>query len=530
MRRPANGSSSDGHYLGLLNDNETSYLRVSFPWGFGMPLTLSRRRFLASSTAVLGANYVRPVWAQAAPPRLPIPTLVDGTQGEPVDLQIREGEWSFIPGVKTPTLGINQDYLGPTIRTRQNSELNLHYRNMLTEGVSIHGHGLHVPGDVDGGPQLEMAPGDHWQPSLSIVQPAATCWYHSHTHGKTGHQVYRGLAGMIIIDDEMTDDMDLPRRYGVDDLPVIIQDRTFDAKGRLVYSLNDAGEDGWFGETVVINGVMAPVADVPAGKVRLRLLNGANARFYIVAFADNRSFYKIASDGGLLTAPIQMTTLELAPGERCEIVVDLSDGNPAELLTLFEDEFDEEEEGIISGLLDLSGLTQKPLPKPSLTLNVDRNLPANTAPLLEKLATITRPKDGEIMHTRNFMLTMEHGGNASHDGHALMDMTINGTAMDMKVINERVKRGVWERWRIRSDQGAHPFHVHGCSFLIEQMEGAATPLDQQGWKDTVVLDDDDWSEIVVRFDHPATEQYPYMYHCHILEHEDRGMMGQFTVT
>ena len=118
---------------------------------------------------------------------------------------------------------------------------------------------------------------------------------------------------------------------------------------------------------------------------------------------------------------------------------------------------------------------------------------------------------------------------ARQGGHGAMDMTINGAAMDMNVINERVQRGVWERWRIRSNQGAHPFHVHGCSFLIERMEGSAAPPDQRGWKDMVVLDDDDWSEIVVRFDHPATERYPYMYHCHILEHEDRGMMGQFTV-
>ncbi|MGH1482031.1 MAG: multicopper oxidase domain-containing protein [Geminicoccales bacterium] len=168
-----------------------------------------------------------------------------------------------------------------------------------------------------------------------------------------------------------------------------------------------------------------------------------------------------------------------------------------------------------------------------MTLNVDRTLPAHTAPLPEKLATITRPKDNEIMRTRDFMLTMEDGdggGHGTHGGHAMMDMTINGVAMDMNVINEQVQRGVWERWRIRSDQGAHPFHVHGCSFLIEHMEGAVTPPDQQGWKDMVVLDDDDWSAIVVRFDHPATEQHPYMYHCHILEHEDRGMMGQFTVS
>lgn len=498
-----------------------------------MSAALSRRRFLAGSISLLSASYGHPAWSKAAPSGLPIPSLVDGTNGEPIDLQIRRGAWSFKPGVKTPTLGFNQDYLGPTIRTRRNSELNLHYENTLTEGVAIHGHGLHVPGNVDGGPQLEIAPGDRWQPALSIVQPAATCWYHAHTHGNTGHQVYRGLAGMIIIDDEMTDSMALPRRYGIDDLPVIIQDRTFDAQGRLVYSLDDADEDGWLGETVVINGAIAPVAKVPAGMIRLRLLNGANARFYIVAFADNRSFYKIASDGGLLTAPVPLTTMEMSPGERCEIIVDLSDGNAAELLTLFEDEFDEGEEGVVGNLRDLLARSDRPRPEPSLTLKVDRTLSAHTAPLPKQLATITRPKESEITRTRDFLLAMEDGGDkghGTHRGHAAMDMTINGAAMDMNVINERVKRGVWERWRIRSNQGAHPFHVHGCSFLIEQMEGAAAPPEQQGWKDTVVLDDDDWSEILVRFDHPATEQYPYMYHCHILEHEDRGMMGQFTVS
>ncbi len=498
-----------------------------------MSFPLSRRRFVAGGTALLGAGYFKTAWSTAAPATLPIPQLVDGTSGEPVNLTIRSGEWSFKPGVRTPTLGLSQNYLGPTIRTRQNSELNLHYHNTLTEGVAIHGHGLHVPGEVDGGPQLEIAPGAQWHPALSIVQPAATCWYHSHTHGNSGHQVYRGLAGMIIIDDETSDSMELPRRYGVDDLPVIIQDRTFDAQGRLVYSLNDAGEDGWLGETVVINGAISPIAKVPAGKVRLRLLNGANARFYIVAFADNRTFHKIASDGGLLTAPVPLTAMEMSPGERCEIIVDLADGNSAELLTLFEDEFDDEEEGIVTGLLDRFLRSEQPAPKPSLILIADRTLPAQTAPLPEKLATIIRPKKSEIVRTREFVLKMEDGGGGSHgkhESHTSMDMTINGAAMDMNVINEQVKSGVWERWRIRSNQGEHPFHVHGCSFLIEQIEGAVAPPDQRGWKDTVVLDDDDWSEIVVRFDHLATEQYPYMYHCHILEHEDRGMMGQFTVS
>ncbi len=495
-----------------------------------MSLTLSRRRFVAGGTALVSTGLMAPAWAGTAPVRLPIPPLLDGTSGEPLDLTIRSGAWSFTPGVKTPTLGISQDYLGPTIRTRRNSELNLSYHNTLPEGVSIHGHGLHVPGNVDGGPQLEIAPSESWQPTLSIVQPAATCWYHSHTHGRTGEQVYKGLAGMMIIDDELSDALPLPRRYGVDDLPVIIQDRTFDAKGRLVYSLKDADEDGWLGDTVIINGAISPSAAVPAGKVRLRLLNGANARFYIVTFADKRPFHKIASDGGLLSAPVEMTSMEMAPGERCDIVVDLADGTPAGLLTLFEDAFDDEA-GPVSSVLNRLFSSGKPAP--SLTLLPDRTLPAHTAPLPEKMAEIVRPKPSEIVRTRDFMLEMNGGHGGGHDqhgGHGAMTMTINGAVMDMNVINEEVKRGEWERWRIRADDGAHPFHVHGCSFLIENMEGAPAPPDQQGWKDMVVLDDDDWSEIVVRFDHLAGKTHPYMYHCHILEHEDHGMMGQFTVS
>ena len=429
-----------------------------------MSPSLSRRRFLTGSAALLAAGYLPLAHGKSTRAKLPIPRLEDGSNGEPIDLNIRQGQWSFHPGVKTKTLGFGQEYLGPTIRTRRNSELNLHYTNSLSEKVAIHGHGLHVPGVVDGGPQLAMGPGELWQPRLSIEQPAATCWYHSHTHGRTGHQVYHGLAGMMIIDDDESDALPLPRRYGVDDLPIIIQDRTFDSKGQMVYSLADADEDGWYGDTVVINGAIEPVASVPAGKVRLRVLNGANARFYIVAFADKRTFHKIGSDGGLLSSPVPLTAMEMAPGERCEIVVDLSDGNPAELLTLFEDEFDEEEEGIISSLLDLLGRSEKPLPPPSLTLVPDSSIPAHTEPLPDSMATITRPKPGEIVTTREFFLAMDGGGEQSgHGDHGAMEMTINGAVMDMGVINERVQRGVWERWRVRSDQGAHPFP---CSWML----------------------------------------------------------------
>ncbi|MEM7208257.1 MAG: multicopper oxidase domain-containing protein [Pseudomonadota bacterium] len=501
-----------------------------------MTFNRSRRRFLAQGFALASAPYCLPLLAQHVSPDLPIPDLLDGRSGDPLTLEIRSGQWSFIPGFKTHTMGFNQGFLGPTIRTRKNSELNLHYLNKLNEGVAVHGHGLHVPGSVDGGPHLEIPQGEVWSPSISIVQPAATCWYHSHTHHKSGSQTYRGLAGMMIIDDDDSDAMDLPSRYGIDDLPIIIQDKTFDEQGQLVYSLYDAGHDGWFGETVVINGAINPLARVPAGKVRLRLLNGANARFYIVTFADNRVFHKIASDGGLLKSPVPLTTMEIAPGERCEIIVDMADGKPAEMLTLFEDDVDQDEQGLLSGMLNLFADSESASKPVSLTLRVDPGLASNTAPLPENLADIARPLESEIERTREFLLTMEMNDenesteeHADQASHAAMDMGINGVSMNMDVINERVEKGVWERWRVKSDMGEHPFHVHGCSFLVETVEGEPAPPRHQGWKDVVVTDDDGWSEFVVRFDHTADEQTPYMYHCHILEHEDRGMMGQFTV-
>ena len=134
-----------------------------------MALSLSRRRFLAGSAALAGAGALaplRPAWAKVTPTLLPIPALADGSGGNPIDLRIQRGEWAFNPGIKTPTLGFSQNYLGPTIRTRRNTELNLHYHNGLDESVAVHGHGLHVPGIVDGGPQLEMAPGASWKPTL----------------------------------------------------------------------------------------------------------------------------------------------------------------------------------------------------------------------------------------------------------------------------------------------------------------------------------------------------------------------------
>ena len=263
---------------------------------------------------------------------MPVPKLMESSGDSPIELTMATGEWELLPGIRTPTIGFNGPYLGPTVRVRDGQNVPITYRNNLSEAVAIHAHGLHVPGEVDGGPQREVDPGESWSVELPIRQQASTSWYHPHTHGKTGPQAYHGLAGLIIIDDENSGSLPIPKTYGVDDLPVVVQDRLLDGQGRLVYSVDDA-EDGFLGDRVTANGITDATRAVPAGLVRLRVLNGSNARYYRFRFSDYRLFHKIATDGGFLNEPVPIREMVVLPGERNEIVVDFSDGNSAMLVS-----------------------------------------------------------------------------------------------------------------------------------------------------------------------------------------------------
>ncbi len=458
---------------------------------------------------------------------------------------MQAGQWEMLPGIKSPTWGFNGPYLGPTVRMRTGQDVPFVYRNNLPESIAVHGHGLHVPGEVDGGPQQEIAPGEAWSPVLPIRQQACTSWYHPHTHGRTGKQVYNGLAGFLIIDDENSDDLPLPATYGVDDIPVVVQDRVLNGSGRLVYSLENADqENGFLGETITVNGISDPLLEVPAGLVRLRLLNGSNARFYRFRFDDDRMFHKIATDGGFLETPVPLTELIMLPGERNEIVVDFSSGRPAMLVSGPTESFDgrrdrdrernrrqgrEGDRAFRSGGRNerfRGGMNEG---FQILEVRVDPRLPAFRGELPGSMNKIERPSQRTGQPDRTFVLNMERARRQRSGAHGVqhMSMAINGQSMDMSVVNERVPLGVWERWRVENDEGNHPFHVHGCSFLVLSRDGRSVSEEDAGWKDTVWVDDS--TEFMVRFDYEATDQKPYMYHCHILEHEDMGMMGQFTV-
>lgn len=491
------------------------------------------RRALIKGTALLPLVGSAELLAQTATRPLPIPTLLDSTDPDRgrTTLRLLDGRHDFGTGRSNRTKGINQDYLGPVVRVKNGVPFNVDVINSLSESMACHWHGLHIDGQYDGGPHQEVAPGDTWSPNIPIAQRAGMSWFHSHTHGVTARQVYQGLAGTILIEDDDSLAADLPKTYGVDDFVIVLQDKLFDSMGKMSYPITEeTAETGFFGDTIVINGVIAPVEQlVPKGLIRLRILNSCNARFLNLSLTDGL-LNVIASDGGFLEKTVQTETLLMSPGERYEILVDMRTiASSALAVSFVDDEFS------VVGLLDrLLGRS-----KISAILNLKVNSQKGVdASIPQLLANMDVPDRSAAVLTRSFNLTME--GEANNQlalavswgnvcANPQMGMGINGLPMRMEEINEQCTVGQTEIWRINSDMDRHPFHIHGCSFRILSQEGSAPPDYAKGWKDMVYAQNG-WSEVLVRFDFKASKETPYMYHCHILEHEDCGMMGQFTVS
>lgn len=410
------------------------------------------------------------------------------------------GSSSFVGGAATASAGFNQGYLGPTI-IMQNGPLAVDVQNTLNEAISTHWHGLLVPGEHDGGTLLPIVPGTKWNKELKIAQDPATVWYHTHIYQSTAEQVYFGLAGVIHVTNGRDDQRGLPTDYGVDDLTLVLQDRRFDAAGRMIY---DPGMmdvmHGFSGNRMLVNGQSGATAFVPKGIVRLRLLNGSNARTYTVFFDDNRPMHLVATDGGFLPTSIALDVLRLAPGERVEVLVDFTEAGSPVLMSNPAQSY-----GVLKFATDSA-----------LTAQIT-NLPGALDGVLEDLSNL-------VVTTRQGSLDMGMGGMMMGSG----GFAINGRPYDMERIDFEVALGSVERWHIRSTMVTHPFHVHGDRFRVLSEDGAPPRPENNGWKDTVLVPNE--AEILVRFDQPASRSTPFIFHCHILEHEDAVMMGQFTVT
>ncbi|MEB0980842.1 multicopper oxidase CueO [Citrobacter portucalensis] len=539
---------------------------------------MQRRDFLKYSVA-LGVASALPLWSRsvfaADRPALPIPDLLTADASNRMQLVVQAGKSSFA-GKTATTWGYNGNLLGPAIKLNKGQSVTVDIHNQLAEETTLHWHGLEIPGEVDGGPQGIIPAGGKRSVTFKPDQRAATCWFHPHQHGKTGRQVAMGLAGLVLIEDEEIRKLMLPKQWGIDDVPVIIQDKQFSADGQVDYQLDImTAAVGWFGDTLLTNGAIYPQHAAPRGWLRLRLLNGCNARSLNIAASDNRPLYVIASDGGLLAEPVKVTELPMLMGERFEVLVDVSDGKAFDLVTLPVSQmgmaiapFDKPHPVMrvqpllitASGTLPDS-LTSMPS-LPSLEGLTVRKLQLSMDPMLDMMGMQMLMKKygaqamagmdhGKMMgHMNNDnmghgnmnhgnmnhgeMGNMQHGdmGNMKHGGSFDFHNAnrINGQAFDMNKPMFAAAKGQHERWVIsgQGDMMLHPFHIHGTQFRILSENGKAPAAHRAGWKDTVRVEGG-VSEVLVKFDHDAPKEHAYMAHCHLLEHEDTGMMLGFTV-
>ncbi|NOX17789.1 MAG: multicopper oxidase domain-containing protein [Chlorobi bacterium] len=456
--------------------------------------------------------------------QLIIPDTLDGTT---FNLNLQYGTFQFYPGVNTSTMGVNGNILGPTLIMNQGDNVNITVNNQISDTTTIHWHGMHVSAENDGGPHTTIPPGTTWNPGFTVMDKAGTYWYHPHLHTKTNLHVSKGIAGFIIVRDDEEAAIDLPRTYGVDDFPLVIQTKTFDAAKEIVVPSNS--------DTVVmVNATIDAVLDVPAQVIRFRLLNGSSQRVFNFGLSGDMPFFQIASDGGLLDAPLVMTRLQLSPGERAEILVEFTDmvGQTVDLMS-YASEFSNGVYGAaypgMNSAQVLNGYNPNPMNGNDfniMTFNVvaENSNPVTTIP--SDLATIMPWDENDSNVTRDITITATQMGLNALNG----DFLLNDSYFNMDVINYTIPFNNIEIWSITNNSPiGHPFHIHDVQFYILDRDGNVPPINEQGRKDVVFVHAMETVRFITKFEDFADDAVPYMYHCHMLTHEDRGMMGQFTV-
>lgn len=425
---------------------------------------------------------------------LALPPILTPKNGV-VEITAQQGKTEIFDGIQTETFGYNGSFLGPVIRINKGKTVTFRTSNHLTEPTTFHWHGVEIPGERDGGPHQVLDPGASEDVTFKVSQGASTLWFHPHPEGATAEQVYKGLAGLIYVEDEDSKKLGLPNDYGKNDFPLVFQDRQFTEEKQFDYQavLN---EDGTIGDILLVNGTFNPKLTIGKEKVRLRLLNGSNARNYTFKLSTGDKFQQIATDGGFLNKPNTESEITLTPGERAEILVDFSKYDTKADVALV----DEENTILLPFIIDERKTTT-----------------AKIAQSLNDFAVTDEEK--ELPVTKELELF----------GMGTM-VSINGKQFDMNRIDFTQKQGETEIWEIYNKPDmmggmVHPFHIHGTQFKIVSIDGEVPPANLQSWKDTVAIEPNQTIKLAVKFNHKGI----YMFHCHVLEHEENGMMGQVKV-
>ncbi|WP_232834507.1 multicopper oxidase family protein [Rhodoferax ferrireducens] len=466
----------------------------------------------------------------------------------PLKIRATAASFSILPGRESPFLlyqteQAGKSYQNPILRIESGARFTASLDNELLEPTIIHWHGLHTPAAMDGHPASTIAPGARFDYDFKVRNRGGTYWYHTHAHGLTARQAYQGLASFFLVDDEdqcsLAKAMDL--RLGETDLPLVIQDKQFDAQGKLLYQPN-AQESmmGWLGDIVLANLTPNAVQTVTQRTYRLRILNGSNSRIYRLAFVKGNtplSFTVIGTDGGLIERPEKVVGAFVAPGERLDVLFDAGQGQPGTDILLKSLAFDAmENEGPASsmpGMPDMGQSTSR------LAMGAEFNILKLSViagvRLVAKLPTRlsqVKPIRLEGATPRNIKLSLKN-----------MNFLINGRTFSMDEIAFDVKQGAVEIWSISNPKVGmpHPMHLHGFSFqVIERLNsppqvsalarfGKGRTVSDLGWKDTVLVWPGETVRIAIDFAHDFPGSQTYLFHCHNLEHEDAGMMINFRV-
>ena len=469
-------------------------------------------------------------------------------------------EASVVKGDSNSLIALPDNYLGPIIKARTGQKIRVNLINDLPSGEAhiVHWHGLHLPEDMDGHPRYAVAQGQRYVYEFEVKNRAGTYWFHPHTHERTAEQVMMGLAGLFIVSDAEDDALGLPS--GEFDLPIIIQDRTFDSKNQFVYlaragagmggmsgmsGMNMQSMMGFLGEHILINGQLNVVLNAAARPYRLRLLNGSNSRIYKLGWSDGTPLTVLATDGGLLEKPVSRNFVMLAPGERIELWADFSRRKVGDELTLQSLAF-EGVESMGAGGTGMGGM-----------MSQGRSAPALGAPLT--LMTVHIARQAETTSTLPAQLSklnpllLEDAINANNPRQFRLQMRgmnwlINGRGFEMDAVadDEQVKLGTTELWEFINELNpgemmeqmgmAHPFHIHGVQFNVLERQvlpalkaGWDSVRDgfvDEGWKDTFLIMPGERVKVLMRFSDYTGK---FVFHCHNLEHEDMGMMRNYEV-
>ncbi|EIJ71643.1 multicopper oxidase domain-containing protein [Pasteurella bettyae] len=462
----------------------------------------SRRQFFKRTLIATALTAIpMPLLAASRQPLI-IPPVLESSRGRPVILSTETTQFEFNSGKLVEVWGFNGRYLGPTVRVKQGDFVKLTWRNNLSQLVAFNIQGLQASGELIGGIGHGLKPGQAWSPILPISQPAATCYYHACTLASSAYQTYRGLVGLWIVEDEESRKAKLPNKYGVNDIPLILQDHKINSTGTQLFQQN---EPHFYGERLLVNGQESPYLSVSRGWIRLRIVNASLSRAYDLRMEDDRDLFVIAKDQGFLPQSKAVKNIFVAPGERVELLVDLNEGGNVSLIA-----------GAKRGIVD----------KAKLLFDSDNELSENTVlefrpegllsvfngnPNLQFTSHAMLPK--QITQERSFHIDASNG-------------MINQKRFDPRRIDINVKQGSIERWHLTSSIPTG-FYIQGAKFLIESIDGQVTEESELVWKDTVWIKGN--VQLIVKFDNLSSNMQPFLFGASDLMQADKGAIGLIVV-